>query len=178
MMLELAIGIFVWLLGLCVGSFLNVVVYRLPAGLSINKPARSFCPRCGASIAWYDNIPVLSWWLLKARCRRCAAPISVQYPLVEALTGLTFVTIYYLLFVADVRLLLFADGAGAAASPLKHPHDWPLLLAWLVLTAALIACSARYVLGAAHPTNSPSRTTITPSIASAADKSTFSKVAP
>lgn len=132
-MLVLVVGIFVWLLGLCVGSFLNVVVYRLPAGLSINKPARSFCPRCGEAIAWYDNIPVLSWWLLGARCRRCAAPISVQYPLVEAVTGLTFVVVYYLLVAADARV---------GANQLTYSHDWPLLLMWLVLAAALIACSA------------------------------------
>ena len=133
MTLEIVIGVFVWLLGLCVGSFLNVVVYRLPAGLSIGKPARSFCPACRESIAWYDNIPVLSWLMLGARCRRCAASISLQYPLVEAITGLAFVLIYY---------LLFADQARYGAGQLAHPTDWPLLLAWLALAAALIACSA------------------------------------
>ncbi|MFH1747948.1 MAG: A24 family peptidase [Planctomycetota bacterium] len=133
MTIDLVMIFFVGLLGLCVGSFLNVVVYRLPAGMSIGRPARSFCPKCSQSIAWYDNIPVLSWWLLGARCRHCQAPISVQYPLVEAVTGLSFVAVYYLLFILDARV---------AANQLEHPQDWLLLLTWLVLVAGLIACSA------------------------------------
>jgi len=74
------------LLGAVVGSFLNVVVARVPAGLSVVRP-RSRCPRCLAPIAWYDNLPVLSWLLLRARCRRCQLPISARYPLVEALVA-------------------------------------------------------------------------------------------
>jgi leader peptidase (prepilin peptidase)/N-methyltransferase len=69
------------------GSFLNVVVYRLPRGQSLVRP-RSRCPRCSAPIAWYDNVPVLSWLVLRGRCRSCAAPISARYPLVEAATAL------------------------------------------------------------------------------------------
>jgi leader peptidase (prepilin peptidase)/N-methyltransferase len=75
------------LAGASVGSFLNVVVARLPAGESIVRP-RSRCPRCKAQIAWYDNLPVLSWLLLRGRCRRCGGPISVRYPLVELAGGL------------------------------------------------------------------------------------------
>jgi len=71
-------------LGAVVGSFLNVVIARMPAGQSVVRP-RSRCPRCGAAIAWYDNVPILSWILLRARCRRCRAPISWRYPLVEAI---------------------------------------------------------------------------------------------
>ncbi|HET9554208.1 MAG TPA: prepilin peptidase [Anaeromyxobacteraceae bacterium] len=74
------------LLGATVGSFLNVVIARLPAGLSVVRP-RSRCPRCEAPIAWYDNVPVLSWLLLRARCRSCGAPISARYPLVELLVA-------------------------------------------------------------------------------------------
>ncbi len=122
-----------WLLGLCIGSFLNVVVYRLSVGLSIADPPRSFCPLCRAGIAWYDNLPVLSWFLLRGRCRHCRAPISVQYPLVEALTGLTFVLVYHLLAV---------DGARAALGPALLPRDLPLILAWVVLAAGLVACGA------------------------------------
>jgi leader peptidase (prepilin peptidase) / N-methyltransferase len=127
------VEIALWLLGLCIGSFLNVVVYRLPAGLSIARPRRSFCPQCKAAIAWYDNLPLLSWLLLRARCRHCATPISLQYPLVEGITGLGFVLVYHLLFVVHAR-------AGLPAAQL--PTDLPLLLAWLVLLSALIACSA------------------------------------
>ena len=77
-------------LGLCIGSFLNVCIHRLPRDLSIVRP-RSACPGCGAAIAWYDNIPVLSWLILGGRCRACSAPIAVRYPLVEGVTGALFV---------------------------------------------------------------------------------------
>jgi leader peptidase (prepilin peptidase)/N-methyltransferase len=69
------------------GSFLNVVVYRLPRGQSLVHP-RSRCPHCGAGISWYDNVPVLSWLMLRGRCRSCRGPISARYPLVEAATAL------------------------------------------------------------------------------------------
>ncbi|MGA2069554.1 MAG: prepilin peptidase [Thermoguttaceae bacterium] len=77
-----------WLLlaGAAVGSFLNVVVYRLPAGMSIVRP-RSHCPLCLHPIRWFDNLPVLSWALLRGQCRDCRGPISIRYPLVEALTA-------------------------------------------------------------------------------------------
>lgn len=77
------------LLGLAVGSFLNVVVYRVPRKESIVAPG-SHCPRCNAAIAGRDNIPVVSWVLLKGRCRRCKAPISVRYPVVELGTAALF----------------------------------------------------------------------------------------
>ena len=75
--------------GLCTGSFLNVVIARLPQGKNIVFP-RSACPRCGHLIAWYDNIPVASWLVLRGRCRSCGGPISWRYPAVEALTALVF----------------------------------------------------------------------------------------
>ena len=77
---------FAGLFGLIIGSFLNVCIYRIPNGKSIVWPA-SFCPKCGKSIKWYDNIPVLSYILLWGKCRNCKEPISCQYPLVELLTG-------------------------------------------------------------------------------------------
>ncbi len=76
-------------LGLCVGSFLNVVSYRGPRGRSFVR-GRSACPSCDACIAWYDDVPVLSWLALRGRCRRCRAAISVRYPLVELATGALF----------------------------------------------------------------------------------------
>ena len=78
--------IFAGLFGVVVGSFLNVCIYRIPNSKSIVWPA-SFCPKCGKSIKWYDNIPVLSYILLWGKCRNCKEPISCQYPLVELLTG-------------------------------------------------------------------------------------------
>ncbi|GAB3121866.1 prepilin peptidase [Glaciibacter psychrotolerans] len=79
-------------LGLLIGSFLNVVVYRVPRGLSVISPPSS-CPRCDAQIRSYDNVPVMSWLLLRGRCRTCSAPISARYPLVEAGTALAFVAV-------------------------------------------------------------------------------------
>lgn len=79
-------------LGLVVGSFLNVVIHRLPRGESLSFPP-SHCPRCGAAIRWYDNVPLLSYLLLRGRCRDCRGPISPRYPLVEAATGLLFLAV-------------------------------------------------------------------------------------
>jgi leader peptidase (prepilin peptidase) / N-methyltransferase len=80
------------LFGLIIGSFLNVVVYRVPRHLSVNKP-RSFCPRCHAPVVAIDNVPVLSWLVLRGRCRHCGEPISPRYPVVEAITAVTFALI-------------------------------------------------------------------------------------
>ncbi|HNX96697.1 MAG TPA: prepilin peptidase [Candidatus Aminicenantes bacterium] len=77
------------LFGLVFGSFLNVVIYRLPRGESLVRPG-SHCPSCGKAIHWYDNVPVLGFILLGGRCRACRAPISPRYPLVEAFTALSF----------------------------------------------------------------------------------------
>ena len=79
-------------LGLAVGSFLNVVAYRLPIGGSLVSPP-SACPGCGSAIRAYDNIPILSWLFLRGRCRDCREPISWRYPLVEAATGVLFVVV-------------------------------------------------------------------------------------
>ena len=90
---ELALA---FLFGLLIGSFLNVCVFRLPRDLSVVTPARSFCPDCAgkrlevSKIAWYDNIPLLSFVLLRAKCRRCGSPIPWHYPLVELATGIAF----------------------------------------------------------------------------------------
>lgn len=83
-------AVFAGLVGLAVGSFLNVVVWRVPRGESLSSPG-SACPKCGHAIRAYDNIPVLSWLLLKGRCRDCHEPISPRYPLVEFVTALFFV---------------------------------------------------------------------------------------
>jgi leader peptidase (prepilin peptidase)/N-methyltransferase len=114
---TLALGWPLWtlafVLGACIGSFLNVCIYRLPADESVVHP-RSRCPRCGTLIAWYDNLPLVSWALLRARCRGCSTPISVRYPLVEALTG------------------------GLAILALARFGPAPLTVAVFVFTAALV----------------------------------------
>jgi leader peptidase (prepilin peptidase)/N-methyltransferase len=82
--------------GLVLGSFLNVCIYRLPAGLSVVTP-RSRCPVCGAPVRAWQNVPVLSWLLLRGRCASCTSPISWRYPAVEALTGVTALLLWRLL---------------------------------------------------------------------------------
>jgi leader peptidase (prepilin peptidase) / N-methyltransferase len=81
--------------GLIFGSFLNVCIYRLPRDLSVSEPKRSACPHCHSQIAFYDNIPVLSWLILRGRCRHCKEPISPRYLTVEILTALLFLTCYW-----------------------------------------------------------------------------------
>jgi leader peptidase (prepilin peptidase)/N-methyltransferase len=96
------------LFGLLVGSFLNVVIYRLPRGKSVVWPA-SACGSCGRELRWFENVPVLSWVVLGAKCARCKAPISVQYPLVELTTAVLFVLVTWLTPVGPLlaaRLLL------------------------------------------------------------------------
>ncbi|HTO53535.1 MAG TPA: prepilin peptidase [Myxococcota bacterium] len=105
------LGAFAFLLGACVGSFLNVVVWRLPRGESLLSPG-SHCPGCNAPIPPWANVPLLSYLALRGRCRACGARISLRYPGVEALTGAVFLA---LLYVHGPTLRLLVDWALAAA---------------------------------------------------------------
>ncbi len=144
-LLALVAGVF----GLALGSFLNVCSMRWPVDESVIAP-RSRCPGCGKGIVWYDNVPVLSWILLRGRCRRCGERISIQYPLVElatgaiwagmvmlygmeweALRGATFLTILLGIAVSDARFYIIPDqfsvgGAivGFAMAFLPGGIDW------------------------------------------------------
>ncbi|MGM0365597.1 MAG: prepilin peptidase [Actinomycetota bacterium] len=93
-MADTLIYILLFIAGLIVGSFLNVVIYRIPRGLSVYKPG-SFCPQCGKRIAFYDNIPVLSYLILRGRCRNCKAKIPYTYPVIEVLTAVMFAANFY-----------------------------------------------------------------------------------
>ncbi|MDD3315329.1 MAG: prepilin peptidase [Syntrophaceticus sp.] len=84
---------FVFILGLCIGSFLNVVIYRLPRGESITLE-RSHCASCGKQLRWYELIPLFSYLFLRGRCRTCHEPISIRYPIVELLTAITFALVF------------------------------------------------------------------------------------
>jgi leader peptidase (prepilin peptidase)/N-methyltransferase len=109
-------------MGAMVGSFLNVCIARWPAGESVVRP-RSKCPRCGNGIAWYDNVPLLSWVLLRARCRHCGEPISAIYPAVELLVALLWLASFatFGAGLTAVRVAVFATILlGIAATDLKH----------------------------------------------------------
>jgi len=110
---------FFFLMGLCIGSFLNVCIYRLPVAKSIVRP-RSMCPHCDYLIPFYDNIPVFSYLWLKGKCRRCKAKIPMRYPTVELLGGLFALgaylrfglgieTVIYYLFIAALLVVTFID---------------------------------------------------------------------
>jgi len=109
--------------GSMAGSFLNVCIYRLPRDKSIVKPARSYCPHCHEPIAWYDNIPLLSWFILHAQCRQCGSPISSRYVLVEALTAVMFAGTYWLM-----------------SAPGRNEH-WSVMVIYMLITGGLIASS-------------------------------------
>lgn len=105
--------------GLCIGSFLNVCINRVPRGISIISPG-SRCPACGHPIRFYDNIPVISFLLLRARCRDCSAAISIRYPAIELLTGamacfvvlkygLGISSLIYFLFIVSLLVVTFID---------------------------------------------------------------------
>jgi leader peptidase (prepilin peptidase)/N-methyltransferase len=113
------IEIFTFVMGLCIGSFLNVCIYRLPNSQSLVRP-RSTCPHCNTVIRFYDNIPVLSYLWLKGRCRHCGAAIALRYPIVELLGGLfalgtylkfglTIETPIYYIFIAALLVVTFID---------------------------------------------------------------------
>jgi leader peptidase (prepilin peptidase) / N-methyltransferase len=118
-------GLLLGLLGLAVGSFLNVVVYRVPLGLSIVRPG-SACPGCHTPIAARDNIPVLSWLLLRGRCRTCGTRISARYPLVELLNAVLWLGLAWWAVTADalglLPLLLVLGSAGVALAFIDLEH--------------------------------------------------------
>ncbi|MEQ1735920.1 MAG: prepilin peptidase [Rhodoglobus sp.] len=132
MLTALAFGAgLVALLGLAVGSFLNVVAYRVPLGLSVVAPPSS-CPACGSGIDARDNIPILSWLMLRGKCRNCAEPISVRYLVLEAITGVFFVF-------AAIRFLPAALGSETVAAAISAAL---VVAAFLYFAAISVALSA------------------------------------
>lgn len=111
---HLFFGVFAFVLGAVVGSFLNVCIYRLPLDLSVNQPSRSFCPACKKQIPWHQNIPLLSWLFLRGRCANCGSRISFRYFAVELLTALLFLAVWVC-------------------------FPWPVALAYWVFVSLLIA---------------------------------------
>jgi prepilin signal peptidase PulO-like enzyme (type II secretory pathway) len=105
MNLEILYYIFIFILGLCIGSFLNCVIYRLETKKTLK--GRSFCPKCKKQLKWQDLIPVFSFLFLKGKCRNCKQKISIQYPLVELATGIIFVLIFNRFGVLNYTNILF-----------------------------------------------------------------------
>jgi leader peptidase (prepilin peptidase)/N-methyltransferase len=132
--------IFVFVFGAAIGSFLNVVIHRVPNEESIVFP-NSACPKCSKPIQTYDNIPILSWLILRGKCRNCKEPIAVRYPLVELLTAVVFLVVYWkigftpylpvsLTFAAVMISLVFID---AEHMILPNVITYPLLVAALLV---------------------------------------------
>ncbi len=111
LILTIYLNTLVFLIGACIGSFLNVVIYRMPAGKSVVHP-RSQC-KCGKFIAWYDNIPILSWFILRGKCRHCGEKFSFRYPAIEAATALLFVGLW-------------------------NVGGWPVGIVWIVFAGLMI----------------------------------------
>lgn len=117
------------LVGACIGSFLNVVAYRMPREcMSVSRPRRSRCPRCANWIAWYDNLPVVSWLALGGKCRGCRVGISPRYPLVEVAVAALFAGLIFAVVPAEARL-----------TPMEHGQDWLRYGVVVLVTSAVVA---------------------------------------
>ena len=159
------------LMGLVIGSFLNVVIWRVPRRESLVRPG-SHCPGCGSPIRWYDNVPVASWLVLRGHCRDCGSRISARYPLVEIVTGIAFALAFARFglswellvawfFIAAMVAVAFIDydhmiiptrivlpGAlvGLMASVALHPQQW-----WVYLAGSLGAAAFMFTLAMIWP---------------------------
>ncbi len=158
--------LFLFALGSCVGSFLNVVVWRLPR-IELDPNAHSIfgpmfrtlqglshppshCPKCNTPLKWYDNLPVIGWIKLGGKCRFCREPISARYPIIEAITGLLFVFYYVMFFIFQIGpcaahpLMMPDDALGSLlmkARPLIFQIDWPMFLLYMAMVSGLLASS-------------------------------------
>ena len=137
---HLLIILFLFALGACIGSFLNVVVWRLPRDESLVTPP-SHCPKCGKQLKWYDNIPVFGWIKLRGKCRFCGQPISARYPIVEAFTGGLFVFYYVMFFMVGFGPCLKPGMPVMYASPMELSVGWPTYALYMLLICVLLAAS-------------------------------------
>lgn len=132
--------------------FLNVVIYRLPLGLSVNEPSRSFCPTCKEPIPWYLNIPILSWLMLRGRSACCNTPISVRYWLVEVATALLFGLVAWYFAVDDIitQALLCAWVAAMLATlctDWEHMVVMPVLMVVAAAAGVLVSLLSPWFTG-------------------------------
>jgi leader peptidase (prepilin peptidase) / N-methyltransferase len=139
--LQVVWVLFIFAYGACLGSLINVIVYRMPRGLSIVTPP-SRCPSCNTRLGWRDNIPVFGWLALRGRCRYCKTTISPEYPIVEAAVGLLFVAFYLLWYIVPVNAVFLGINWGAIR-PEWFLNDasltWPTFVLLLILLGSLVA---------------------------------------
>lgn len=129
------------MIGACIGSFLNVVIYRLPLGMSVNEPKRSFCPMCKERLGMWENVPVVSWLILRGKCGHCGAPIPFRYIFVEIVTAVLF-GLAWRAFPAQVVVFLWVLLALLVAITwIDAAHlIIPVNLTWAGTVAGLLAC--------------------------------------
>jgi leader peptidase (prepilin peptidase)/N-methyltransferase len=136
---KLVSAAFMFAFGGCVGSFLNVVVYRVPAGRSVVSPP-SRCPMCGAMLAWYDNLPIVGWLLLRGRCRRCRNPISIEYPAIELLVAVLFAGTFLILF-ASTPSTFWGKVGGSWWRQLGFAGAWPAFAVLMAMISGLVGAT-------------------------------------
>jgi leader peptidase (prepilin peptidase)/N-methyltransferase len=146
--LQYYLAIWSLLFGLVIGSFLNVVIYRVPRRESLVRPG-SHCPGCGMAIRWYDNIPLASWLLLRGRCRSCRARIAFRYPLVEAITGAAFLAAYWRFGLSATLLLAWAFIAIVVTLAFIN-HDHSVIPNRIVFPAVACGLAASIALDRPH----------------------------
>ncbi len=144
---ELVKLLFVFSLGACIGSLTNVLVYRMPLGLSVVTPS-SRCPKCETKLRWNDNIPVLGWLFLRGRCRYCKVRISPEYPIVELIGGLLFALPFFLFYtILDLPASWGTEWLGVdwatlapewSRNPIGVARSWPIFLVMLTLLGCLL----------------------------------------
>ncbi|MCK4871679.1 MAG: prepilin peptidase [Phycisphaerales bacterium] len=140
LLLHIPVLAFVFAFGCCVGSFINVLVYRLPRGMSVVRPA-SRCPSCETKLTWRENFPVLGWIALGGRCRFCRAKISIEYPIVELVVGLLLASLFVLYYMVPTDAVVLGSRAPewATARGVGWLGSWPMFVAHAVLIASLVA---------------------------------------
>ena len=135
---HLPVAVFVFAFGAIVGSFINVVIYRLPAGMSVISPP-SRCPTCGARLSWRENLPILGWFLVRGRCTHCQAKVSPQYMIIELIMAMIFLGLYAAYYMAGPRVAWWGSVGGD-----WWYYNWvfrtsPAFIAHAFLLAALVA---------------------------------------
>ncbi len=138
---HLPVGMFIFAFGAIVGSFINVVVHRVPAGMSVISPP-SRCPTCGSRLAWHENLPIVGWLLVRGRCRHCGAPVSPQYMVIETLMACLFLGWYLACYAGGPRVPWWGEVGGPWWYANGVLRTFPAFIAHVFLMAGLVAMTA------------------------------------